>query len=164
MRYPLPVFDLALTALRIGVHITGGGVWLGAMVFSIFVLHPRAERFFERAADFEDLLFTVVHGARWKVLSGALAIVASGVALLLQTSSPGPLWIGLVGTKVVLLVLVLGLFAHVSWYLWPRRVFATEAELPVIRVRFRRIGILMIVANALNIGLGVLARVVRDAT
>jgi len=64
MRYPPAVFDLALAALRIGVHITGGGVWLGAMVFSLFVLHPRAERFFEHAADFEDLLFTVVHGAR----------------------------------------------------------------------------------------------------
>ena len=157
------MFDLALAALRIGVHITGGGVWLGAMVFSIFVLHPRAERFFERAADFEDLLFTVVHGARWKVLSGALAIVLSGVALVLVTPDPSPLWVGLVVAKVAMLALVLALFVHVSWFLWPRRVFATEAELPSIRARFRRIGILMIAANGLNIGLGVAARVLRGA-
>lgn len=163
MRYPPAVSDLALAALRIGVHITGGGVWLGAMVFSIFVLHPRAERFFDRAVDFEDLLFTVVHGARWKVLCGALAIVLSGVALLLITPSPGPLWTGLVVAKVLLLALVLALFVYVSWFLWPRRVFATEAELPNIRARFHRIGVLMIAANALNIGLGVGARVLRGA-
>ena len=155
--------DLVLAALRIGVHVTGGGVWLGAMVFSIFVLHPRAERFFARAADFEDLLFTVVHGARWKVLSGALAIVLSGVALVLITPGAGPLWTGLVAAKVALLALVLALFVHVSWFLWPRRVFATEAELPAIRARFRRIGILMIAANGLNVALGVGARVLRGA-
>jgi len=158
------VSDLVLSALRIGVHVTGGGVWIGAMLFSIFVLHPRAERFFERAADFEDFLFTVVHGARWKVLAGALAIVASGVALTIATPAQGPLWTGLMICKTGLLIGVLALFIYVSWGLWPRRVFVTPEELPAIRRRFRRIGILMITLNMLNMGLGVAARVLRGVS
>ncbi|MCA9699945.1 MAG: hypothetical protein KC431_20640, partial [Myxococcales bacterium] len=54
---------LLLEAFILGVHVLGGGVWVGAMVFSIFVLHPRAEHFFARARDFEAFIFTVVHGA-----------------------------------------------------------------------------------------------------
>lgn len=158
--------EALLAALRIGVHVLGGGIWIGAMVFSIFVLHPRAEGFFARAADFEDLLFTVVQGARWKVLAGAAAIAGSGVALLVAhagsiTAGESSRWLGLCAAKIALLVLVLGLFVHVSWVLWPRRVFASEAELPAIRRRFWWIGVVMIASNALNVGLGVLARVLR---
>ncbi len=157
------MLDPLAAALAIGVHVLGGGVWIGAMFFSVFVLHPRAERYFQRPADFEDLLFTVVQGARWKVLTGVAAIVASGLALYLPHRAAAGPWSWLIAAKLALLLLVLALFVQVSWVLWPRRVFATEAELPAIRRRFRRIGTLMILCNAANVGLGVLARVLRDA-
>lgn len=157
------MLDPLAAALAIGVHVLGGGVWIGAMFFSVFVLHPRAERYFQRPADFEDLLFTVVQGARWKVLTGVAAIVTSGLALYLTHRAAAGPWSWLIAAKVALLLLVLALFVQVSWVLWPRRVFATEAELPAIRRRFRRIGTLMILCNAANVGLGVLARVLRDA-
>jgi len=153
--------ELAIAGLRLGVHVLGGGVWIGAMFFSVFVLHPRAEAFFQGKAQFEDLLFTVVQGARWKVVAGAAAIAASGAWLLWEHRAAGPLWSAVVAAKVGLLLLVIFLFGHVSWVLWPRRVFAAEAELPAIRALFRRIGALMIAANALNVGLGVLARLLR---
>ena len=156
------MFEPLGAALAIGVHVLGGGVWIGAMFFSVFVLHPRAERYFQRPADFEDLLFTVVQGARWKVLSGVAAIVASGIALVLTHRAAVGLWSWLIAAKVALLALVLALFVQISWVLWPRRVFAAEAELPAIRRRFRQIGALMIGCNAANVGLGVLARVLRD--
>ena len=73
--------EILTWALIVGVHVLGGGVWIGAMAFSVFVLHPRAERFFEGSRTFEDLLFTVVHGARWKVVAGIVGIIASGVLL-----------------------------------------------------------------------------------
>lgn len=148
-------------ALVIATHVVGGGVWIGAMVFSVFILHPRAERFFQRSADFEDFIFSVVHGARYKVLAGIAAIVGSGVALLLAGAAPPGPWRWLVAVKVALLLASLALFLYVSFALWPRRVFAREDELPAVRRRFWWIGVAMIACNAANAGLGVLARVLR---
>jgi uncharacterized membrane protein len=105
--------------LALGTHIVGGGVWIGAMVFSVFILHPRAERFFQRSADFEDFIFNVVQGARYKVLAGIAAIVASGAALAVMHAGPPGLWRALLAVKVVLLLVSLALFFHVTFALWP---------------------------------------------
>ena len=161
--------ELLLAALIVGTHVLGGGVWIGAMAFSVFVLHPRAEQFFAGSSTFEDLLFTVVHGARWKVVAGIVGIVASGVALTLAGSDAslgpgvGPMWTAMVAAKVALLVCSLALFFYVSWVLWPRRVFASPAELPGLRRRFRVVGVVMIAANTINMGLGILAHSLRAA-
>lgn len=149
-------------ALILGVHVLGGGVWIGAMGFSVFVLHPRAERFFSRSSEFEDFVFTVVHGARWKVVAGIAAIVASGALLTARRAATGGPWPALVAAKVALLVASLGLFVYVSWALWPRRVFAGADELPAVRRRFWWVGVAMITCNTLNVGLGVLAHALRS--
>lgn len=149
------------STLVIAVHVLGGGVWIGAMVFSVFVLHPRAERFFQRSSEFEDFVFHVVHGARWKVLAGIAAIVLSGGALAWARSPAASPWPSLVAAKIGLLLASLGLFLYVSFALWPRRVFAREDELPAIRRRFWIVGVAMITCNALNMGIGTLARVLR---
>lgn len=154
--------EVLLMAVIVGVHVLGGGVWIGAMVFSVFVLHPRAEQFFQGGAQLEDFIFTVVHGARWKVVAGISAIVASGGALAwLGWSAGGPLWRALVLVKLGLLGISLGLFIHVSWQLWPRRLFAAPAELPAIRRQFWWVGAVMIACNAINLGLGISAALVR---
>lgn len=105
------------------------------------IMHPRAERYFAGGSAFEDFIFTVVHGARWKVVAGIVGIVASGVALALQIAprAPGP-WGAVVVAKVALLATSLALFIHVSWVLWPRRVFASAAELPAVRRRLWWLG------------------------
>jgi len=157
---------LLLEAFLLGVHVLGGGVWVGAMVFSIFVLHPRAEQFFARARDFEAFIFTVVHGARWKVFSGVMAILLSGLGLSLwpgHADFADPLWLGLYLGKIALFLLSAGCFVYVSWVLWPRRTFAADDELPGIKGHFFRVGVVMVVANALNVGLGVAAHVWQTA-
>lgn len=154
--------EILTWALIVGVHVLGGGIWIGAMAFSVFVLHPRAERFFAGSSTFEDLLFTVVHGARWKVVAGIVGIIASGVALtVMRAPAMGTAWDAIVVAKVALLGVSLALFCHVSWVLWPRRVFASAAELPAIRRRFRVVGVMMIACNAINMGLGILAGALR---
>ena len=155
-------------ALILGVHVLGGGVWIGAMAFSVFVLHPRAERFFSGSSTFEDFIFTVVHGARWKVVAGIVGIVASGIALTLRVGGTAvqgtgwPGWSVMVAAKVGLLAISLALFVYVSWALWPRRVFASMAELPEVRRRFYWVGVAMITANGINMGLGILAHALRS--
>lgn len=157
--------DMLYEATLLAVHVLGGGVWVGAMVFSIFVLHPRAEQFFERAVDFEDFIFTVVHGARWKVFSGVVAILISGVGL---SFAPGHgwrpddlLWQVLYVLKIALFCVSAGSFMYVSWVLWPRRTFAKPEELPAIKTHFFRVGVVMVVANAVNLILGIGAHVWR---
>jgi hypothetical protein len=158
------MWDRVAEATLLAIHVLGGGVWVGVMVFSIFVLHPGAERYFERDTDFEDFIFTVVHGARWKVFSGIAAILISGVALSVW---PGhaivgePVWLTIFTAKLVLFCVSAGSFAYVSWVLWPRRTFATANELPAIKLLFWRVGVVMIVANASNVGLGIAAHVWR---
>lgn len=154
--------EILTRALILGVHVLGGGVWIGAMAFSVFVLHPRAERFFAGNSTFEDLLFTVVHGARWKVVAGIVGIVASGIALTWQLAPGVDGWSGLVLAKTLLLTTSLALFVYVSWVLWPRRVFASAEELPAVRRRFWWVGVVMIVCNATNMGLGILAHALRS--
>ena len=153
--------ETLIRALILGVHVLGGGVWIGAMAFSVFVLHPRAERFFSGGSAFEDFIFTVVHGARWKVVAGIVGIVASGVALAVAIGPGIAGWSGIVAAKVGLLVISLALFVYVSWVLWPLRVFASADELPAVRRRFWWVGVVMIGCNALNMGLGILAHALR---
>jgi hypothetical protein len=156
-------FKLGEIAL-ITVHVLGGGVWIGAMAFSIFLLHPRAETFFSRAFDFEHFIFHVVHGARWKVAAGVATIAGSGVVL---SRWPGHAfvdaagWQALLGAKLACFGLSAGGFAYVSWVLWPRRAFATAAELPALKLRFWRVGVVMIAANVASMTLGVAAHVLR---
>jgi len=154
--------EILTAALIIGVHVLGGGVWIGAMAFSVFVLHPRAERFFNGSSTFEDFIFTVVHGARWKVVAGIAGIVASGIALTLQIAPRAAgAWGWIVGAKTSLFLVSAALFVYVSWVLWPRRVFASVEELPGVRRRFWWVGVVMIGCNSLNMGLGILAHALR---
>ena len=158
------MFDRITEATLLAVHVLGGGIWVGVMVFSIFVLHPRAELYFKRDADFEDFIFFVVHGARWKVFAGIVGILASGVGLSVWPEHAilmEPVWLALFAAKLALFGLSAGCFAYVSWVLWPRRTFATPAELPEIKALFWRVGVIMIVANASNVALGVAAHVWR---
>lgn len=159
------LLDPLAEAALLGVHVLGGGVWVGAMVFSIFILQPRAEQFFRREADFEDFIFSVVHGARWKVFSGIVAILLSGIGLAIWPGhaivGESTAWLGLFAAKVLAFALAAGLFVYVSWILWPRRTFATPQELGPIKRHFFRVGAVMVVANALNMLLGIAAHVLR---
>ena len=162
---PADLAQLLAEATLLAVHVLGGGVWVGAMVFSVFILQPRAQLYFVRDADFEGFIFTVVHGARWKVFAGVLAILLSGIALSVWPGhairADDPLWLALYGTKLLAFVLAAGLFVYVSWVLWPKRTFATAEELPAIKQHFFRVGAVMVIANALNMLLGVAAHVWR---
>jgi hypothetical protein len=157
--------DLLVEGTLLGLHVLGGGVWIGAMVFSVFILQPRAERFFTRAGEFEDFIFSVVHGARWKVFSGIVAIMLSGIGLAVWPGhavvAGSAIWLGVFVAKIALFVVAAGLFMYVSWVLWPRRTFATEAELPGIKRHFFRVGAVMVVANAINMLLGLGAHLLR---
>ncbi len=141
------------------VHVVAGAAWFGAMLYSLAVLQPRAAAYFADDLRFEAFITAVSHGARRKVLAAFGVVGGTGLALaaVRWTPATGAVWVGLIGAKVVLFLAALGLFVHVSWRLWPARLFAAPAEVPGFQRAFRRAGFAMIVIVGLSLALGVLS-------
>jgi uncharacterized membrane protein len=151
-----------VSALQVGataVHVLAAAAWLGAMLYSLFVLQPRAAAYFARPDDFERFVAAVSAGARWKVLGVAAAVGLSGatIAALGWRGAPSALAL-LVALKVALLVPILLIFGYASWRLWPARVMASRAEIPAYQAAFRRVGWSLILLVGAESVLGVLAR------
>lgn len=140
------------------VHVLGGGIWIGAVGFNVFVLHPRAERFFAEPGRFEEFVLTVVSGMRWWVVAGIVALAGAGVELV---RIRGLALDAMLIAKIVLLVGTTALFGVLSWWMWPARVLAARSELDTVRRRFSRIGAAMVVCNLVNAALGVWHHVLR---
>jgi uncharacterized membrane protein len=150
--------DLIRTLAAI-VHALAGAAWFGSMFYSLTVFQPRALAYFVDPGRFEDFIAAVSRGARWKVLSAFGIVLLSGVALVLF-GRPRPvtgIWIALIIVKSLLFLAALALFCHVSWNLWPARIFATPEEAPLFQKRFRRIGLILLLLVGSDLVLGVMA-------
>ncbi len=154
---------MVLIGLGLAVlHGLVAATWFGAMAYSFAVLHPRASRFFgSDERGFEELMITLAAGARWKVLGACALLAASGAGLAVlpwvRQGAPGSLWAGLVLAKTVLFVATVGVFVHVSWRMWPARLFAIPPEVPAHQRRFRRVAVALLGLVGAQIVLGVLA-------
>ena len=141
-----------------GIHGIGGGVWIGAVAFNLFVLTPRARAWFAEDGAHEDFVFSVVHGLRWPVLVGAIAVVGTGLfRWWQQRAMASSAWSALMAAKMACAAVSVSLFFFVTLRLWPKRLFATEAELPRIRRVFFVVGVGIVAANLAAAALGVWA-------
>jgi len=133
---------MTLDVLQAGLAVVDAAAWLGAMLYSLLVVQPRATEYFGALHRYESFAVVLGAGVRWKVIAMAAALAVSGAGLvaiqIARADDPSTLWIALVVAKAVLLLLAVALFAHVSWRLWPARIFAATAELPAIQMRFPR--------------------------
>ena len=150
---PSVVGFLALT-----VHLLAAAGWFGAMAYSLAVVQPRSARFLSDERRSEAFAVELAAGARYPVLAviGLLAL-SGGVLTAEDAAGHGTGWWVLVALKAGLLAAAAGLFALVSWRLWPRRLFAPAAELPELRARFRRIALVLTALVAAEIVLGAAA-------
>lgn len=143
-----------MTALVAVIHAGLAAAWLGWMAYSLFVIQPKLARFYARDDESREALTVMIaSGNRWKVLGLIAVIGASGIVLWLLTSAP--LWIVL--AKTVLLVVATGIFWYVSWRHWPRRVFATTAERPLLQRRLRMLATTMLALAGTAFVLGVVS-------
>ena len=80
--------------------------------------------------------------------AGLVAVEVSGAG------APGTAWAVLVAAEALLLVAAAAVFAHVSWRLWPARLFARADELDALQRRFRgtALALTAIVASAFALG------------
>ncbi|MGH8908570.1 MAG: hypothetical protein ACRD0K_19250 [Egibacteraceae bacterium] len=146
----------------VAVHAAASGIWLGAMAYSLLVVQPRAEAALD-AQEYEQLAVRLAAGARWKVLSLCALIGGSGLGLTVialpgRHADASPLWWGVLAAKTALLLAAVGVFAYVSWVLWPRRLFAGPAELPALRRQFRRVALMLLGLVGGNFVLGLAMR------
>jgi uncharacterized membrane protein len=140
-----------MTALRASlavVHVGSAAAWLGAMLYSLLVVRPRAASFFRDEDDLEDFTIVLAAGARTTVLALMAALAASGAGLtvleLTRADAVRRAWLGLVVLKIASLLVALGLFVYVSWRLWPARARAhalRSPELPALQARFRLVAL-----------------------
>jgi Flp pilus assembly protein TadB len=143
-----------MTALVAVLHAGLAAAWVGGMAYSLFVVQPKVAEFYRQDPEGRELLtVTIASGNRWKVLGLIATIAASGLALLAVDRDGW--WIHLI--KAVLLLAATGLFWYVSWRHWPRRLFATAAELPAYQARLRLLATVMLVLAGLAFALGVVA-------
>jgi hypothetical protein len=136
-----------------------GAVWLGAMAYSLVVVQPRAARFLaDRPRDRERFAVELAAGARWPVLAAVALLAASGVGLVaVEDAARATGWWTLIALKAAGLCAAAALFAHVSWRLWPARLFAGPGELETHRRRFTRSAAALTAIVALEVVLGAAA-------
>ncbi|WP_433164835.1 hypothetical protein [Kribbella sp. CA-247076] len=143
-----------MTAVVAIVHAGLAAAWVGGMAYSLFVVQPKLKRYFGPDQDGREALTAVIaSGNRWKVVGLIAAIALSGLILLLIDDERW--WIHAV--KGVLLFGATVIFWYVSWRHWPRRVFATAAELPGLQRRLVVLASTMLGLTGLAFALGVAA-------
>src|SRR5262249_14199872 len=103
-------------------------------------------------------------GMRYVVLAALLTCGLSGFVLMgLRWDSALPSWLALMGLKAVLWVSAFAVFAYISWVFWPRRVFATETEVPAVRRQGVVLALVMIALAGLGMVLGQAGQALRTS-
>jgi hypothetical protein len=145
-----------LRAILTTVHAGTAAIWLGAMLYSLLIVQPRASSLLGKG--YERLAAQLAAGARWKVIAMIGVLAASGFGLVALDAGGKPTsWVGLMVAKTILLIAALALFAHVSWRLWPQRIFALPMELLGVQSSFRRTALLLTALVATAFALGTIA-------
>ena len=135
------------------------------MLYSLLVVQPRARRFFADPERYERFAVTLAARARRPVLAVCAALAVSGAGLVatdtLGREERSAVWEALVVGKAALLAAAAGLFAYVSWRLWPARLFALPDELPAFQRRLRAVAIPPTGVVGAGLALGAIADAVR---
>jgi hypothetical protein len=124
-----------LTVLVVLVHVGLLGGWLGSMLYSLMIVQPRAARFFAGDDDAHEA-FLVFLGAGNR--RPVLAIIAAATVTAVLIAALARVNVAAMLGAVVALAAATAVFVRVSWWLWPRRVFALPDERSRHRTALRR--------------------------
>jgi len=146
------------------IHHLSAAAWFGALVYRAFFVDPKALRFFHGRTDFERFSLHLADGMRYVVLAALLTCGLSGFVLMgLRWDAASASWLALMGLKAVLWVSAFAVFAYISWVFWPRRVFATETEIPAVRRQGVVLALVMIALAGLGMVLGQAGQALRTS-
>jgi hypothetical protein len=147
------------TLVRV-LHVLVGGAFFGACFFSLTVLHRRGPQLFETREAFARFVAGITHGNRQRGLTTLAVTVLTGAllgALMWSEKGSQEAWLALLTAKALVSVGFLGVFAYVSWRLWPARVFAVGDEIAALQRKGNGLRLTMCVLLGLAMVLGVFA-------
>lgn len=134
VHHPLPALYVILAI----IHVIYTCTFLGALIYSVFVMIPGTQRYFGEDVDaLNDFQMVVAHGGRTKVIQQLGPLLASGLGMLAVDHRLDLTQALLVIGKTVAFAVVVGAFWYMTFNLWPRRPFALASEMPGIMNRFK---------------------------
>jgi len=145
------------------VHVWGWALYVGSLAYTYGRLFPDMRRWLASDERFETFSIASADGLRWWIFGalGVAGLTGLGLVLLRSSYERTPLWWTLIGAKTALWLLTLGVYTHVSFVMWPRRVFVDAVERPAERRRFFRVALLLALLQIAQLLLGVVARGMR---
>jgi uncharacterized membrane protein len=112
-------------------HILSTSVWLGVMLFNLFVGFPM---YWARSASYKEYMRSLAEQATRAVywLYPLVALTAvSGWMIAAESTAPGGL-LAYSGTKTGLLLAMLACHLYATLRVWPRIFFAFDNEFPIL--------------------------------
>ena len=145
----------------LAVHHLSAAAWFGALVYRLFFVDPKAQRYFGGGTDQERFSLHLADGMRGVVLAALLTCGLSGFTLLGLRWTNTSAWLTLMGLKTLLWLGAFALFGYITWVFWPRRLFAVAAEHRAIRRQGVVLALAMIALAGLGIVLGQFGQALR---
>jgi putative copper export protein len=142
------------------IHTLSSAAWLGALVYRLCFVDPKAMRSLGDGAKFEKFSLDLAHGMRYVVVLALVSCGLSGFALMGMRWNAAEHWQAMMAAKIALWAIAVGLFTYISWVYWPRRVFADATEWPAVRRQGLRLSLVMIAIAGLGFVVGQLAQTV----
>jgi hypothetical protein len=142
------------------VHTLSSAAWIGALIYRLFFVDPKAMRTLGDGAAFEKFSLDLAHGMRYVVMLALASCGLSGFALMgIRWHAAGD-WQSTMTVKVALWTVAACLFTYISWVYWPRRVFTDPTDWPAVRRQGVRLSLVMIAIAGLGFVAGQLARAI----
>lgn len=144
------------------VHVWTWALYCGSITYLYFRLFPDMRRWLGSDDRFEEFSLVTGDGLRWWIFGALVAagVTGGGLVLLRPRADSGSLWWALVALKAALFVVTVAVYAHVSYVMWPRRVFVSIAERPAEQRRFFRVALILMACLIGQLLLGALAHAV----
>lgn len=144
------------------LHVWTWALYCGSITYIYFRLFPDMRRWLASDDRFEEFSLVTGDKLRWWIFGAVVAagVTGGGLVLLRSHADPGSLWWALVALKAALFVVTLAVYGHVSYIMWPRRVFVSVAERPAEQRRFFRVALILMACLVGQLVLGALAHAV----
>ncbi|QUQ72502.1 hypothetical protein [Kutzneria sp. CA-103260] len=148
---------MVITVLYV-IHTMALAGWFGTQIYSVLLVqrHPAQD---EDPEYFEDFAARLANGSRYTLLGVIAAMIPTWVVIIALRAASGAdlgvAWVWLVVVKSLAMLVAIGLFAYLSWHVWPLRIFALRDELPAVRRRFYGLSVGILCGTGLALGVGI---------
>jgi hypothetical protein len=138
------------------LHLWVWALYAGSLIYIYCRLFPDIRRWLGSEERFEAFSLMTADGLRWWIFGALIAagLTGLGLAVLRSGQGGGTVWWTLLAAKTVIWVVLLIVYAYVSYVMWPRRVFVATADRPAEQRRFAAVAGVLVVLLMTELVLG----------